>query len=253
MTAAQGTPASTSPTSVRAEEVARFDALAARWWDPAGPMRPLHAMNPLRTAWIDARIRATHGGPVRLLDIGCGAGIAAEALARMGHTVLGLDAAPEPIAAARTHAEAEGLAVAYRTGAPEHLVAENLRFPAITALEVIEHVPDPAAFLRLLATLLEPGGTLILSTLNRTLRSLAVAKLGAEYLLRLLPIGTHDWSRFITPAELSAAARPAGLRLAATAGMTYDPRHRTWSETRDLSINYIAHLTPEAPRVPPPP
>jgi 2-polyprenyl-6-hydroxyphenyl methylase/3-demethylubiquinone-9 3-methyltransferase len=231
MTGMQGAAA-----SVRAAEVERFDKLAARWWDPAGPMRPLHEMNPLRVGWIDRRIRP-HSD---ILDIGCGAGLAAEALAALEHRVLGVDAAGEAIAAARAHAAASGLDVDYRVGAAEDLVAAGRRFAVVTALEVIEHVADPAGFLRLLAGLLEPGGLLFVSTINRTARSMVVAKLGAEYVMRLLPVGTHDWGRFVTPGELAGHARGAGLRLSETAGMTYDVRRRDWRESRDLSINYIA-------------
>lgn len=228
--------------SVVASEVAQFDRLAQAWWDPAGPMRALHAMNPLRVGWIDERIRARFAGPVRLLDIGCGAGLASEGLATLGHDVLGLDAAPAAIAAAQAHAAGQDLRLAYRTGAAEDLVAEGARFPAVSALEVIEHVADSGAFLRLLAALLEPGGLLFVSTLNRTMRSLAVAKLGAEYVLRLLPVGTHDWQRFVTPAELGTRARAAGLGVLEVSGMVFDLRSRRWRLGTDLSVNYIAML-----------
>ena len=229
--------------SVIPTEVARFDALAARWWDPKGPMRPLHAMNPLRVGWVETRARARLGpGPVRLLDVGCGAGLAAEELARRGFDVLGLDAAGEAIEAARAHAAGQGLPLAYRIGTAEDLAAEGASFPVITALEVIEHVADPAAFLRTLAALLTPGGLLVLSTLNRTARSFLVAKLGAEYVLRLLPTGTHDWRRFVTPAELAAAGRAAGLRTTDVAGMVLDPLAGRWRESRDTGVNYLAAM-----------
>lgn len=229
-------------SSVVDREVAQFDALAAQWWDPAGPMRPLHAMNPLRVGWVDARVRSRFAGPVHLLDIGCGAGLAAESLAALGHDVLGLDAAPDTIAAAEAHAAGQGLSLKYRVGAAEDLVAEGMRFPVVTALEVIEHVADPATFLQILARLVEPGGLLFVSTLNRTMRSLAVAKLGAEYLLRLLPVGTHDWRRFVTPAELDAHGKMAGFRVTEVSGMLFDLRSRQWRVGTDLAVNYIAAL-----------
>ena len=178
----------------------------------------------------------------RRIDIGCGAGLASEALARLGYDVLGLDAAADAVAAAQAHAAGQDLSLTYRAGAAEDLVAEGARFSVVTTLEVIEHVTDPAAFLRLLAQLLEPGGLLFVSTLNRTLRSLAVAKLGAEYVLRLLPVGTHDWRRFVTPTELGAYGKAAGLPLADISGMLFDVRSRQWRAGADLAVNYIAML-----------
>ena len=237
------------PGSVRSDEIARFDALAAEWWDPAGPMSQLHAMNPIRVGWIDRRVRMHFGGPQRVLDVGCGAGLASEALALLGHEVLGIDAAPDVIAAARAHAD--GL-VAYRAGAAEDLVREGATFPVVTALEVIEHVTDPAAFLRLLARLVEPGGLLFVSTLNRTARSMVVAKWGAEYVLRLLPVGTHDWRRFVTPAELAVHGRAAGFRMTATSGMVFDLRHQAWRLGADLGINYLSELKNSGSNAPSP-
>ena len=227
--------------SVRPEEIAQFDALAARWWDPSGPMRPLHMMNPCRSGWILDRIHRRFGAArVGVLDVGCGAGLLSESLAAAGCDVLGLDAGAEAIAAAEAHAEGRRLSLAYRAGTAEALQAEGRKFPVITALEIIEHVADPAAFVATLASLLEPGGLLFLSTLNRTGKSYLVAKFGAEYLLRLLPVGTHDWQRFVTPAELGRLCRGAGLRLADTAGMSFSPLKRNFAITRDMSINYIA-------------
>ncbi|MBO1076750.1 bifunctional 2-polyprenyl-6-hydroxyphenol methylase/3-demethylubiquinol 3-O-methyltransferase UbiG [Roseomonas marmotae] len=231
------------------EEIAKFDALAAEWWDPQGPMAPLHAMNPLRCGWIAQHLaRARGGDPARLggltlLDVGCGAGLAAEGMAHLGAKVTGLDAAPAALAAARAHAAAEGLEIDYREGMPEALAAEGARFDAVMALEVIEHVADRAAFLAALAKLTKPGGMVFLSTLNRTARSFLFAKLGAEYLLRLLPRGTHDWKMFVTPAELGAEARRAGLRVVAISGMApQGAPGRAWRATPDVAVNYIVAL-----------
>jgi len=227
--------------TVRPSEVARFDALAARWWDPAGPMRPLHRMNPARIAWIAARIAEAfpdHEG-LAVLDVGCGAGLAAEALAARGYDVLGIDAAPAPIAAAEAHAAGQGLRLAYRVAAPEALLTEGRRFPVVTALEVIEHAEDPADFVATLAGLLAPGGLLVLSTLNRTAASFAAAKLGAEYLLRWLPVGTHDWRRFVTPAELAALVRDAGLRVSDVTGLAPAPFAGGWRTGAGTAVNYL--------------
>lgn len=226
-------------------EIRKFGALAARWWDPSGPMKPLHRMNPLRTRWIAERLARAHGrtgtelSGLSLLDVGCGAGLASEAFARMGATVTGLDAAGEALEAARAHAAAGGLEIAYRDGTPEALAAEGARFDAVVALEVIEHIEDRAAFLGALAGLVKPGGRVFLSTLNRTARSFLLAKVGAEYVLRMLPVGTHDWRMFVTPGELGTGLRQAGLRVTGLAGMSMEPLTGRWRESRDVSVNYI--------------
>ncbi|MEO3474064.1 bifunctional 2-polyprenyl-6-hydroxyphenol methylase/3-demethylubiquinol 3-O-methyltransferase UbiG [Roseomonas sp. CAU 1739] len=228
-------------------EIAKFDALAARWWDPDGPMKPLHRMNPLRTGWIAERLASHHGrdasapdalAGLTLLDVGCGAGLASEALARRGAAVTGLDAAGGALQAARSHAAAAGLPITYREGLPEDLPPEA-GFDAVIALEVIEHVADRDAFLAALARAAKPGGLVFLSTLNRTPRSFLMAKLGAEYLLRMLPIGTHDWKMFVTPSELGTGLRGAGLAVADIAGMTMDALTGRWHASRDVAVNYI--------------
>ena len=228
-------------------EIAKFDALAARWWDADGPMKPLHRMNPLRTGWIADRLARRHGrdpaapdalAGLRLLDVGCGAGLASEAFARHGAVVTGLDAAGAALEAARAHAEASGLAIDYREGLPEDL-PDGETFDAVIALEVIEHVADRAAFLTALARVTGPGGAIFLSTLNRTPRSFLMAKVGAEYLLRMLPVGTHDWRMFVTPSELGAGLRQAGFRVTDIAGMTMDRLTGRWRESRDVGVNYL--------------
>ncbi len=228
-----------------AGEVAKFDALAGRWWDPNGPMKPLHRMNPVRTGWIAERIARNAGRAadarldrLSVLDIGCGAGLAAEVFCRLGASVTGMDAAPDALDAARAHAEAGGLAIRYLDGGPEDL-PEGERLDAVLALEVIEHVADRAGFLRALARAVKPGGLVFLSTLNRTARSFVMAKIGAEYVLRLLPMGTHDWKMFVTPAEMGAELRGAGLRVGDIAGMSMNPLDGSWRITGDVGVNYV--------------
>jgi len=203
-------------------------------------MKPLHMMNPVRAGWVLERIRRRFGvlAGVRVLDVGCGAGLLAEALAKAGCVVTGVDAAGEVVEVARRHAEAAGVTVDYRVGTAEGILAAGERFAVVTALEVIEHVAEPAAFVGALAGLLEPGGVVFLSTINRTRRAFVTAKLGAEYVLRLLPVGTHEWKQFVTPVELGKMCRGAGLRLADVAGLEFSGGR--FVVGRDTGGNYIA-------------
>jgi 2-polyprenyl-6-hydroxyphenyl methylase/3-demethylubiquinone-9 3-methyltransferase len=259
--------------NVDPREVAQFDALARRWWDPDGPMRPLHRLGPARMAYLRDTIaghfgpgygyggtgpsgagrfgtgRAAEGGSdtravplagLTILDVGCGGGLVAEPLARMGARVTGLDPGAETIAAARAHAVDQGLSIDYRVGRVEDVAAAGERFDVVTCLEVVEHVPDVAGFVRAAATAVRPGGLLVASTINRTLRSYALAIVAAEYVLGWLPRGTHDWNRFVTPDELAIYMRRAGLERPRTTGLVLDPLADVWRLSADTGVNYFA-------------
>lgn len=228
-------------------EVARFDALGEDWWDPNGPFRALHAINPLRLDYVDAC--APLAG-ARVCDVGCGGGLLAEAMARRGATVLGIDLSAPALAAARAHAAAEGVDVEYREVAADALAAEIPgAFDTVTCMELLEHVPDPAALIGACARLVRPGGAVLFSTINRNPKAYALAIVAAEYVLGLVPRGTHDYARFIRPSELDAWARAHGLALAGLAGMRFDPLSAGWMLSRDVGVNYLAHYRSEdAPR-----
>jgi 2-polyprenyl-6-hydroxyphenyl methylase/3-demethylubiquinone-9 3-methyltransferase len=226
-----------SPTNVDPAELGKFSALAARWWDPEGPMRPLHEINPARLAWID-RLASLAGRDV--LDVGCGGGVLAEAMAGKGARVTGIDLAGKALRVAQLHALETGAQVDYREGSAEALAAQRpSSFDVVTCMEMLEHVPDPAASVRACATLTRPGGWSFFSTINRNPKAFALAIVGAEYLLQLLPKGTHEYAKFIKPSELSRFARDAGLEVREILGMTYNPFTRTAALGNDTDVNYL--------------
>lgn len=236
-------------SSIDDAEVAKFRAMAAEWWDPAGKFKPLHMLNPVRLDYITGQITAEFARDrrslrpfegLRLLDIGCGGGLISEPMARLGAAVTGADAAAENIEVARLHAEQSGLAIDYRAVTAESLLAEGAQFDVVLALEIVEHVADPQQFLTTCARLLRPGGVLIASTLNRTPQSFAAAIVGAEWVMRWLPRGTHAWRRFIRPDELAGMFEAAGVRVVDRAGMVFNPLGWSWSlSRRDLAVNYL--------------
>ncbi len=234
--------------SVDAAEVARFAALADRWWDGAGPFRALHQLNPVRIQYVRDQACArfarapTADAPLaglRVADVGCGGGLLSEPMARLGATVVGVDAAAENVAVAALHAERGGLEIDYRQAGAEDLAAAGERFDLVLAMEVVEHTPDPAAFVAACSALVEAGGAMALGTLNRTVKSFAFAILGAEYLLGWLPRGSHRWENFVRPAELARYVRSAGLRLDDIQGLGFDALGRGWRLGADCGVNYM--------------
>ncbi|MHB8814061.1 MAG: bifunctional 2-polyprenyl-6-hydroxyphenol methylase/3-demethylubiquinol 3-O-methyltransferase UbiG [Steroidobacteraceae bacterium] len=228
------------PPNADRGELSKFDALAHRFWDPRGEFRPLHLLNPVRLGFV-----AEHSSlaGARALDVGCGGGLLSEALSRKGARVMAVDLAPGMVEVARLHAAAEGLDIDYRVAAAEELAVSLAQsFDVITCMEMLEHVPQPQRMLATLASLVRPGGSVFVSTLNRNLKAFLVAIVGAEYVLKLLPRGTHEYERLIRPSELARWARAAGLAPRAMAGIELNPYTETCRLTRDPSVNYLVHL-----------
>jgi len=235
--------------TVDAAEVAKFEAMAAEWWDPSGKFKPLHMLNPCRLDYICTQIAAEYGrdlrserpfAGLRLLDIGCGGGLLSEPMARLGADVVGADAAARNIPVARVHAEQSGLVIDYRHTTAEDMAAAGERFDVVLNMEVVEHVADPLAYLTACHELLKPGGLMVCSTLNRNPKSFLMAIVGAEHVMRWLPKGTHDWKKFITPDELRDLLVRAGLDPVDRKGMVFNPLSWSWSlSDRDLSVNYV--------------
>ena len=229
-----------SARNVDPAEISKFDAAAARWWDPNGEFRPLHELNPARLDYIEAR--AGLAGR-RVLDVGCGGGLLAEGMARRGARVTGIDLSPGALEVARLHALESGVTVDYRQLAVEELPdSDHDAFDLVTCLEMLEHVPDPAQVIQAISGLVRPGGDVVCSTINRNAKAFALAIVGAEYLLRLLPAGTHQYARLIKPSELARWGRDAGLTVADLAGLEYDPIARKARVSADTSVNYLIHF-----------
>ena len=238
----------TDAASIDPAEVAKFSAIAAEWWDPSGKFAPLHKFNPVRLSFIKAEAVAHFSRDPRalrpfeglsLLDIGCGGGLLSEPMARLGFAVTGADASERNIGTAKAHAAQTGLEIDYRASTAEALEAEGLSFDVVLNMEVVEHVADVTAYLDACARLVKPGGITIVATMNKTLKSLALAKIGAEYVLGWLPRGTHDWNRFIPPADLRTALEDAGLSICKTQGVSFNPLAWDWHLSSDVDVNYM--------------
>src|SRR5476649_898803 len=238
----------TRASSVDSAEVERFSRMAADWWDPRGPMAPLHKLNPVRLGYIRDKATAHFGRDpkkldclkdLRMLDIGCGAGILSEPLARLGAQMVGADPAEENIAVAQAHALESGVDIDYRATTAEDLAAAGERFDVVLAMEVVEHVNDVKEFVSTCASMVKPGGLMIAATLNRTLKSFALAIVGAEYVLRWLPRGTHQWDKFVTTNELELAFERAGLQVTGERGVIYNPFADRWQLSSDMDVNYM--------------
>jgi 2-polyprenyl-6-hydroxyphenyl methylase/3-demethylubiquinone-9 3-methyltransferase len=245
----------TAGSTVDEAEVAQFSRLAAEWWDPDGPMAALHKFNPVRLAYVRDQACARFGrdpkrldslAGLRMLDIGCGGGILSEPLARIGAMMVGADPSERNIAAARAHAERSGVTVDYRVTTAEALADAGERFDVVLAMEVVEHVTDVRMFVARSAEMVKPGGLMIVATLNRTLKAFALAIVGAEYVLRWLPRGTHQWDKFVTPNELQIALTQAGLGTIAETGVIYNLLADRWQLSSDMDVNYM--LVAERPR-----
>ena len=227
----------TTTTNADPLEIQKFSELAHRWWDPTSEFRPLHEINPLRLEWINARAPLLGKN---VIDIGCGGGVLSEAMARKGAKVTGIDLSKKALKVADLHSLESGVEVRYKHVAAEEMAAaEPGQFDVVTCMEMLEHVPDPAAIVQAAATLVKPGGHVFFSTLNRNPKSYLFAVIGAEYVLRMLPRGTHDYAKFITPAELSQFARLAGLQVDGMKGLTYNPLTRIYSLNNDTDVNYM--------------
>ena len=235
-------------SSVDVAEVERFGRLGADWWDPRGPMAALHKLNPVRLGYIRDQAAARFDrdpkkldclAGLRMLDIGCGAGILSEPLARLGADMVGADPAEENIEAAREHAEEQGVAVDYRATTAEDLAEAGETFDVVLAMEVVEHVVDVEDFVSTCASMVRPGGLFVAATLNRTIKSFALAIVGAEYVLRWLPRGTHQWDKFVTPRELETAVEDTGLRVTGERGVIYNPFADRWQLSSDMDVNYM--------------